>query len=611
MPLSPGTRLGQYEVLEAMGAGGMGEVYRARDTKLGREVAIKVLPEELSQDKERLERFEREARLLAKLNHPNIATLYGFEESDGQPFLIMELVEGETLAEHIARGPVPLDEALAFFIQIADGLEAAHDKGIVHRDLKPANIKIGLDGKIKILDFGLAKAFAREEDVAAGSSQSPTLTRGTALGAILGTASYMSPEQARGKPIDKRTDLWAFGCCLYEALTGRKVFSEETVTDTISAVVRAEPDWKKVSDLPARIQTLLRRCLRKNAEKRLRDIGDARLELEDALDEPIPESVSAPSRAPAAARWMFAVGLLLAALSGILFFARPDAIPERRPVRRFTSVELVHQNQPGSTLALSRDGSTMVRVAFGRGQDTGDDAVLYVRRLDEAEARRLDGTERAESPFFSPDGQWVGYAADNRLYKVPIRGARPILLCVLEGFFHGAHWSIDGNVYLGAGARLIKVSAEGGEPITLAESDSPSRVGFGRPSSLPGDEALLITTWSESAGESIGVFSLASATTELLVEDGISPQFLPTGHVVFTRSGVLFAAKLDRKRNDLFVSVAPVPVTDQTISGGWGSNFDVSDEGTLVYHTQNPGADTLVWVDRAGRETPLIDEPAR
>jgi serine/threonine-protein kinase len=289
----------------------------------------------------------------------------------------------------------------------------------------------------------------------------------------------MSPEQARGKPIDKRTDLWAFGCCLYEALTGRKVFSEETVTDTVSAVVRAEPDWSKVSDIPARIQTLLRRCLRKNAEKRLRDIGDARLEIEDVLDEPIPESVAASSGVPAAGRWVFAIGLIFAALSVTLFFARRSEIPERRPVRRFTSVELVHQNQPGSTLALSRDGSTMVRVAFGRGQDTGDDAALYVRRLDEAEAYRLDGTERAESPFFSPDGQWVGYAADNRLYKVPIRGARPILLCVLEDFYHGGHWSIDGNIYLGAGARLIKVSAEGGEPITLAESDAPSRVGFG------------------------------------------------------------------------------------------------------------------------------------
>ena len=291
----------------------------------------------------------------------------------------------------------------------------------------------------------------------------------------------MSPEQARGKPIDKRTDLWAFGCCLYETLTGRKVFSEETVTDTISAVVRAEPDWSKVSDIPARIQTLLHRCLRKNAEKRLRDIGDARLELEDALDEPIPESVAAPSGAPAAGRWMLAVGLLLAALSVTLFFARRDAIPERRPVRRFTSVELLREEKPGPTLAVSRDGAMMVRVAFGTGQETGDDAALYVRRLDEAEARRLDGTE----------------------------------------------------------------------PITLAESDAPSMIGFGRPSFLPGGEALLVTTRSESGDESVGVFSLASGTTELLIGDGRSPKILPTGHVVFARSGVLFAAKLDP--NDLSV----------------------------------------------------------
>lgn len=305
---------------------------------------------------------------------------------------------------------------------------------------------------------------------------------------------------------------------------------------------------------------------------------------------------------------MLAVGLLLAALSVTLFFARRDAIPERRPVRRFTSVELLREEKPGPTLAVSRDGAMMVRVAFGTGQETGDDAALYVRRLDEAEARRLDGTERAESPFFSPDGQWVGYAADNQLYKVPIRGTRPMLLCALEDFFHGAHWSIDGNIYLGAGARLLKVSADGGEPITLAESDAPSMIGFGRPSFLPGGEALLVTTRSESGDESVGVFSLASGTTELLIGDGRSPKILPTGHVVFARSGVLFAAKLDP--NDLSVSSAPVPVTDKTIAGGAGSNFDVSDEGTLVYHAPNRKADTIVWVDRAGRETPLIDEPA-
>ena len=241
MALTSGTRLGHYEVVEPIGAGGMGEVYRARDTKLGRDVALKVLPEEFSQDKERLERFEREARLLVQLNHANIATLHGLEESDGQPFLVMELVEGETLAERIARGPIPLDEAIPLFIQIAGGLEAAHEKGIIQRDLKPANIMISAVGTPKILDFGLAKAFAPDEDVSADMSRSPTLTRGTALGVIMGTAAYMSPEQARGKTIDKRTDIWAFGCCLYEASTGCKVFEAEDVSMTLAEVMKSEP----------------------------------------------------------------------------------------------------------------------------------------------------------------------------------------------------------------------------------------------------------------------------------------------------------------------------------------------------------------------------------
>ncbi len=243
MVLESGSRLGHYEILEPLGVGGMGEVYRARDTKLGRDVAIKVLPEPFSRDKERLARFEREARLLAQLNHANIATLHGFEESDGQPFLVMELVEGETLAQRIARGAIPIDEAIPLFIEIAEGLEAAHEKGIIHRDLKPANVKISPDGKPKILDFGLAKAFAQDEDVSAEMSQSPTLTRGTALGVIMGTAAYMSPERARGKKLDKRTDVWAFGCCLYEALTGRKVFEAEDVSLTLAEVMKSEPQW--------------------------------------------------------------------------------------------------------------------------------------------------------------------------------------------------------------------------------------------------------------------------------------------------------------------------------------------------------------------------------
>ena len=283
MSLSPGRKLAHYEIIESVGAGGMGEVYRARDTKLGRDVAIKVLPEEFSRDKERLDRFEREAHLLAQLNHPNIATLHGLEESGGQKFLVMELVEGETLAERVAHGAIPIDEALPLFVQIAEGLEAAHGKGIIHRDLKPANIKIGPDGKIKILDFGLAKAFSSGEGISAETSQSPTLTKGTALGAITGTASYMSPEQARGKVVDRRADVWAFGCCLYEALTGGKAFDGESVTDILAAVVKNEPNWHA---LPIQLRDVVGRCLRKDVRRRVQHIGDVRIGIEEVSSAP-------------------------------------------------------------------------------------------------------------------------------------------------------------------------------------------------------------------------------------------------------------------------------------------------------------------------------------
>ncbi len=289
MSLEPGTTFGHYTIGRLLGKGGMGEVYRARDTKLGRDVAVKVLPEELSRDKERAARFEREARLLAQLNHQNIATLYGLEEHNGQLFLVMEVVEGDTLAERIARGPIPVDEALSLLIQIAEGLDAAHAKGIIHRDLKPANVKITPEGQIKILDFGLAKAFFLERDVSAETSQSPTLTKGTALGVIMGTPGYMSPEQARGKPVDKRTDVWAFACCLYEVLTRKKAFDGETVTDVIAAVVNREPDFDALPvECPQNVRVLLTRCLRKNARERPKDIGDLGLALGDAGPGPGP-----------------------------------------------------------------------------------------------------------------------------------------------------------------------------------------------------------------------------------------------------------------------------------------------------------------------------------
>ena len=420
MSLATGTRLGLYEVLSPIGAGGMGEVYRARDTKLGREVAIKVLPEEFSQDSERLARFEREAKLLASLNHPNVATLYGHEESNGQQLLVMELVEGETLAERIARGPIPADEAIELFLQIAEGLEAAHEKGVIHRDLKPANIKITPDGKIKILDFGLAKAFSPEEDGSQESSQSPTLTKGTALGAIMGTASYMSPEQARGKSVDKRTDVWAFACCLYETLTAHKAFDGETITDILAAVVHKEPSFERLPvRLPAGVERLLRRCVEKNARDRYHDIADVRIALKDTLN-------ASPQASPEATRSrtpLVAMALLTVAALGIALWSgtRGSPIPAR-PVARFAlplpSDQELEISINGPSVAISRDDQQFAWIA--RSDDTPG---LYLRSASELEAKRLEGTEDARDLFFSRTVGGLASPLEGRFGRSPSVGA--------------------------------------------------------------------------------------------------------------------------------------------------------------------------------------------
>ena len=403
MSLQPGHKLSYYEILEPIGKGGMGEVYRARDSKLGRDVAIKVLPEEFSTDQERLDRFEREAKLLAQLNHSNIATLHGLEESAGRKFLVMELVEGETLAERIAKGPLSLDEdeVIPLFIHIAEGLEAAHEKRIIHRDLKPANIKIGPDGKPKILDFGLAKAFLREENVSAETSQLPTLTKGTALGMIMGTASYMSPEQAKGKDVDTKTDVWAFGCCLYEALTGKKAFDGETPTDAIAAVVNSDPDWSALpSATSPRLRELIERCLRKDSRRRLNHIGDARLELEESTSAPGPDS---PRGKLVSMRSAAAVGIL--ALVGGWAASRylsPSPTTDAHVVHATVPIPVDTQlhSPNASPLAISRDGAKIVYAARVGGRSQ-----LYLRELGEPQARPIPGSEGGGAPFLSPDGE--------------------------------------------------------------------------------------------------------------------------------------------------------------------------------------------------------------
>ncbi len=441
MALTQGTRLGSHEIVAPIGAGGMGEVYKARDTKLGREVAIKVLPEAFAENKERLARFEREARLLASLNHPNIATIHGLEESEGVHFLVLEFVPGETLAERIKKGPVPIGETLPLFKQIAEGLEAAHEKGIIHRDLKPANIKVTPEGKVKVLDFGLAKALAGEA-VVQDLSESPTLTRdATETGVLLGTAPYMSPEQARGKEVDKKTDIWAFGCCFYEALTGKTAFLGETVSDTIAAILDREPEWQALPEnTPVGVRSLLRRCLQKDPHRRFRDVWDVRIEIEEAANEPdavgdIRAVETTRARRRPAVSWILAA--LAAFVAGItVWYLKP---PAPRPVTKMIvgvePAEFLGTIHPaatysGSTLcrpavALSPDGRHLV---FGAGDIEGVRR-LYLRPMDELEAEPIPGTEGGLGPFFSLDGEWIGFWAGGKLKKVPIDGGPPVALC--------------------------------------------------------------------------------------------------------------------------------------------------------------------------------------
>jgi len=421
--LTPGARLGSYEVVGSLGAGGMGEVWRARDTRLGREVAIKVLPDALARDPGRVSRFEREARLLASLNHPGIATVHGFEQVDGVSMLVQELVEGPTLAERLRRGALPVREALEVAGRIAEALEAAHEKGIVHRDLKPSNIKLTADGRVKLLDFGLAKALGTES-AASDVSKLPTDTSPTGAGVILGTAPYMSPEQARGQPVDDRTDVWAFGCVVYEMLTGTRAFPGATGTDVLAAIVEREPDWPALpATVPAQACSMLRRCLQKDRARRLHAIADARLEIEEALTTPGP---NAPTRAGGSrwpARWLSALVLsaaLAAAATSRLWTRPPQAgphSPTRLNVDLAPSTQLPTATDTPALLAVSPDGRHLVYQAAGEGWSP-DGKGLFVRSLDRPGAHLVAGTERAGHPFFSPDGRWLGFVAGGKMQKV-------------------------------------------------------------------------------------------------------------------------------------------------------------------------------------------------
>jgi len=606
MTLSPGTRLGPYEVLEPIGAGGMGEVYRARDTTLGRDVAIKVLPDDFAADTERLARFRREAQVLASLNHPNIAAIYGTEQNA----LILELVEGPTLAERIAEGPIPLEEALKIARQIAEALEAAHQAGVIHRDLKPPNVKVQEDGTVKVLDFGLAKAIEGGEE--GDSSESPTLTgAATRAGVIMGTAAYMSPEQAKGKRVDKRADVWAFGVVLYEMLTGQRPFAGEDVSETLAHVLTKEPDWDALpTDLSPTLRTYLIRCLHKDPKQRVPDIGVLRLAMDGAFETAPPSSETPAEVAERRARWPWiGLGLVLGVILGIaLWSSRPEA---PRPLARFV-VNLPSEappllGPPTVDVAITPDGTRIVYTAIVDGRQ------LVVRGLGELETTHLGGLNTL-LPFVSPDGNWVGYVEGSALRKISILGGPPMtILARTPGFVAGASWGPDDTIVFATSVRrsgLWRVSASGGEPEVLTTPDE--RGNHMWPEFLPGGEAVLFTIFDRSdADAQIAVLSLASGETKVLVPGGSNPRYAPTGHIVYGVGGTLRAVSFDLER--LEVTSEPVSVLEGVVTKETGAaNFAISQNGSLAYVTGPERVEldrTLVWVDREGREEPIAAEP--
>jgi serine/threonine protein kinase len=586
MAIPSGTKLGSYEVLSQIGVGGMGEVYQAHDTKLGRDVAVKVLPEAFAHDADRLSRFQREAKILASLNHSNIATIHGLEQSGGTSYLVMELVSGETLQERMKRdGAVPIGEALAIAKQIAEALEAAHEKGIIHRDLKPANVKVTPEGKVKVLDFGLAKAFAGEtanDDL----SNSPTLSAAATMqGVILGTAAYMSPEQARGKTVDKRTDLWAFGCVLYELLTGKQAFHGEDITDILAAVVRAEPAWSGLPEsTPQSIRVLLLRCLQKDKTLRLRDVGDARIEIHEALAAP-PTLVLRAQKLPQAMHLSAEIGA--------------DA-------RLFTNY--------GPETILSPDGTRLSFVAAGSEQKRR----IYVRSLDQLQATALSGTENARDPFFSPDGKWIGFFADGKLKKISVQGGAAVTLCD-AGNDRGGSWSEDATIVFAPDNQvaLFKVFSAGGTPQPLTTLDKQAgEVTHCWPQVLPGGTSVLFTSSTGTVGASfedavIVVQSITSGQRKTVQRGGFSARYLPSGHLVYIHEGTLFAVPFDLKR--LEVTGPPAPMLEGVITNPsfGGAQFSFSETGNLVYIAGRATAQnvSIYWMDREGKFQPLRETP--
>ena len=614
MQLTPGTSLGPYKILSALGAGGMGEVYRAQHLRLGREVAVKVLPESMADSPDRRSRFEREARVLAALNHPNIATLHGLEEFGNQTFLEMELVPGETLAERIRRSPLPPLEAIPLFKQVAEALEAAHEQGIIHRDLKPANVKITPDGRVKVLDFGLAKALDLENrPPSSASAHSSTFETRTQEAIVFGTAAYMSPEQVRGRPLDRRTDIWSFGCMLYEALTGRAPFDAETMSDTLAAVLREEPDWRALPATPVGLARLVRRCLKKDLRERLHDIGDARLELEEALNESAALVLPMPGHTPWRISRKQAVAAALAALLVLALFGAAwrlgrDTSPplqSRFVVPVPSGYELEHGPEP--SFVLSPDGTHLVFVASQPGGGTQ----LFLRPLNQFEAAPIPNTTGASAPFFSPDGRWVGFHAHGALHRVSIDGGAPLKIADAPAVWSAA-WGADDQIIFAVAVApngLRRVSADGGTPeeLTLPNA-ADGELQHALPQVLPMGDRLLFSVLTKE-GWYPAILTLDTNEWRVLKRGaaGHTPaHYAASGHMIYGQAnGGLVAVPFDAARRELTGSA--IPLLERIDMRRGGSPFAIAAAGTMAHlpaRTELPRR-ALIMVDREGRARSL------
>ncbi len=602
--LAPGTRIGGYEITGSLGVGGMGEVYRARDLRLQRDVACKILPPLFLSDPERLARFEREARLLASLNHPHIAAIYGIEEShtagERMPVLVLELVDGETVEERLARGPIPMDEAIAMALQVSEALEAAHDRGIVHRDLKPANVKIARDGKVKVLDFGLAKAL--DQDGSSGVSDptlSPTLTSGpaTAMGLIMGTAAYMSPEQARGKPVDRRADIWAFGAVLYEMLAGVRLFPGETVSDTLAAVLTSAPDWTRLPhETPQSIRALLARCLEKDPRQRLQAIGEARI----ALSAP-PAPVDATAAKPASRALIAAIAggaLVLGALGGAAWMSRNSTTDTTSHVRKFDLMLDGLDVNIDSAPSISPDGERMLYRASGR---------LFVRALSEFAPKPLPGSEGANYFFWSPDGRQVAFVRDGKIWRVGVDSGEATQVGVVPRDLSGTGggvWTDGGELVLAGsdGVGLFAVPLNGAAGREILPLDRKQETDFHDVGQLPDGRGLLITVHRLQGPDTIAVFADGKRQNVIRIEGESfrSPVYSPAGYLLYSREATnpgVWAVRFSLAR--LATEGEPILVA------AGGATPSVAADGTLALVRPSDQPAELISIDRQGSVTPI------